>query len=298
MDTDNALAATETAIELIDAVAASLTAANLYFGHGTDNPTDEAAALVFHVMSLDHAGAADQYQEMVSAEHRQAAADLLRQRIASRRPLAYLLREAWFCGLPFMVDERVLIPRSPIAELIAEQFQPWLDSAAVRDVLEIGTGSGCIAIAAALAFPDARVTATDISSDALAVAAANVERHGVSDRVRLVRTDHAYGLTDKFDLIVSNPPYVPQSEMAELPAEYTHEPPLGLVSGGDGLDSARRILQDAPKLMRPGAILVLEVGAQWQALEQAFPALPFTWLEFEYGGTGVALLHADDLGVQ
>ena len=164
-------------------------------------------------------------------------------------------------------------------------------------ILEIGTGSGCIAIAAALALPKARVTATDISPEALAVAATNVERHGVVDRLALVQTDHLDGLTGAFDLIVSNPPYVPSLEMSELPAEFGHEPLLGLVSGGDGLDSARRILQDAPKLMHSGSILVLEVGAQWQALEKAFPSLPFIWLDFEYGGIGVALLHATDLGV-
>jgi len=210
-------------------------------------------------------------------------------------PLPYLLGEAWFAGLPFNVDERVLIPRSPIAELIAERFEPWLDAASVENILEIGTGSGCIAIACALAFPGARVTATDISASALEVAASNLRRHAVEERVRLIETNLADGVAGSYDLIVSNPPYVPSDEMGQLPSEYSHEPAVGLVSGGDGLDSARRILQDAAQLMRPKGILVLEVGAQWQALEEAFPSLAFTWMEFDYGGVGVALLRAEDL---
>ena len=297
MDAEGLISAATTVRQLIDAVNSMLSDADLYYGHGTDNAADEAAALVFHVMSLDHAGAASQYEIAVDEGDRQAALRLAELRAGSRKPLAYLLGEAWFCGLPFNVDERVLIPRSPIAELISDRFEPWLDANRVENVLEIGTGSGCIAIAAALSLPTARVTATDISPEALAVAATNIERHGVSDRLALVQTDLVDGLTGTFDLIVSNPPYVPSPEMPELPAEFSHEPALGLVSGGDGLDSARRILQDAPKLMHSGSILVLEVGAQWQALEKAFPSLPFIWLDFEYGGVGVALLHATDLGV-
>jgi ribosomal protein L3 glutamine methyltransferase len=285
-----------TAGELIAAVEISLASADLYYGHGTETPRDEAAALVFHAMALDHNGTADLYAREATEEQRDDIAALVEKRVKTRHPLPYLLGEAWFAGLTFNVDERVLIPRSPIAELIADRFEPWLNPDSVRNILEIGTGSGCIAIACALAFPDATVTATDISAAALEVAAGNARRHDVQERIELVETDHVDGVSGQFDLIVTNPPYVPRDKMPLLPDEYKAEPSLGLVSGVDGLDSARRILQDAPKLMNHQGILVLEVGAQWQVLERAFPALPFTWLEFEHGGTGVALLHANDFG--
>ena len=252
---------------------------------------------MFTVMGLDHFGSADLYLTPVTAEIRERVAAFLRRRIESREPLPYLLREAWFCGLSFFVDKRVLIPRSPVAELIADRFEPWVEPDSIQRVLEIGTGSGCIAIACAKALPRALVTATDISAAALEVAELNILRHGVADRVRLVQTDHAEGRSGPLDLIVTNPPYVPQSEMADLPVEYAHEPELGLVSGRDGLDSARRILQDASRLLGPNGLLVLEVGSQWRMLERAFPMLPFTWLEFEYGGLGVAVLHARELAV-
>ncbi|MEJ2138431.1 MAG: 50S ribosomal protein L3 N(5)-glutamine methyltransferase [Gammaproteobacteria bacterium] len=281
--------------DLIRAAAALFEDAGLFYGHGTDNALDEAAALVFHVLELDHAAGPEIYEARPTAAQRERIAQLAEQRVSTREPLAYLTGEAWFAGLPFHVDRRVLIPRSPIAELIEARFEPWIDASRVQRILEIGTGSGCIAVALARAFPAARITATDISADALEVAAANARRHGVESRITLVQTDHADDISGAFDIIVSNPPYVPSMEMAELPDEYRHEPALGLVSGSDGLDSARRILQDAPRLMRPDAILVLEVGAQWHELEQAFPALPFTWLEFERGGIGVGLLHAADL---
>jgi len=286
----------QTAGELIQQVAQVFADADIYFGHGTDNPLDEAAALVFHVMGFPHTGSSDLYAVSASSEQRQRVSELAALRVDSRTPLPYLLKEAWFAGLPFSIDERVLVPRSPIAELILEGFEPWLQLTGTGcRILEIGTGSGCIAIACALAFPEAEVTATDISAEALEVAAINVSRYGLGRRVQLVETDHTAGLKGPFDLIVSNPPYVPADEIAELPREYEREPLLGLVSGSDGLDSARRILQDAPSLMHADSVLILEVGAQWEALERAFPELPFTWLEFEQGGTGVALLHAADL---
>jgi ribosomal protein L3 glutamine methyltransferase len=285
----------DTAGRLIERVAAYFEAADLFFGHGTDNPVDEAAALVFHVMGLDHAGDAGQYEIAASPDQQAAMARLAQARVATRTPLPYLLGEAWFAGLPFHVNPDVLIPRSPIAELIAERFDPWVDPDRVRRILEIGTGSGCIAVACALAFPAARVVATDISAAALAIAYQNCLRHHVSERVRLVLTDHAAGLTDAFDLVIANPPYVPEAELAQLPAEYRHEPGLALASGADGLDSARRILQDAAQLLAPAGVLVLEVGAQWEALQAAYPRLPFNWLEFEYGGVGVGLLTAESL---
>jgi len=277
--------------DLVLAVAAELEAAGLFYGHGTDNPHDEAAALVFHVLDLSH-DREDAYDQPVSSGQQAQVKAMLAQRIESRKPLAYLLGEAWFCGRPYFVDERVLVPRSPIAELIADRFQPWVAPDSVRRILEIGTGSGCIAIACALAFPEAEVVATDISPEALEVAARNVSRQQVESRLELVRTDHADGISGQFDLLVSNPPYVPSGEARELPVEYGHEPSLGLYSGSDGLDSARRILQDASRLLSPQGVLVLEVGAQWQALEQAFPQLPVIWLEFANGGEGVGIIEA------
>ena len=279
----------------IEAVACELDGANLFYGHGTGNPRDEAAALVYFVCGLEHDGDPSVYDRQISDSERMALLRLADERINTRKPLAYLTGEAWFAGLRFHVDERVLVPRSPIAELIAERFSPWLDAAGVRRILEIGTGSGCIAIACAYAFPDAEVIATDISAGALTVAAANVADHDLDGRLHLVRTDHAEGVEGPFDLIVSNPPYVPDAEEAGLPAEFGHEPALGLFSGTDGLDSARRILQDAPLLLRDRGVLALEVGAQWDVLEQAFPELPFTWVEFGIGGEGVALISRADL---
>lgn len=285
----------ETVGQLINSVGHAFDQAELCYGHGTDNSTDEAAALVFHVMALDHAGSADIYAREVSSKQREKVQALMQQRIESRVPLAYMLGEAWFAGLVFHVDERVLVPRSPIAELIADRFEPWIDSSSVQAILDVGTGSGCIVVACAVKFPAATLIATDISPGALEVAQLNIQRHRLSDRVQLVETDLMDGVQGSFDVIISNPPYVPDKQRAELPAEFMHEPALGLFSGADGLDSARRILQDAPKLLSAKGILVLEVGAQWQALEQAFPVLPFTWLEFEHGGEGVAVLNAADL---
>jgi ribosomal protein L3 glutamine methyltransferase len=281
--------------QLIDDIGRGFARAELFYGHGTDNPYDEAAALVFHVAGLEHSGSADLYEHEVTPEQNEQAQALSQTRIETRRPLAYLLKEAWFAGIPFAVDERVLIPRSPVAELIADRFEPWVNPDRITSILEVGTGSGCIAIACALEFPEAAVTATDISSEALEVARLNTDRYQLAERVRLVETDLLSGIEGSFDIIISNPPYVPDQEQAELPSEYLHEPALGLFSGADGLDSARRILQDAPRLMSADGILVLEVGAQWQALGQAFPSLPFIWLEFEHGGEGVAVLQAADL---
>ena len=269
--------------------------AELFFGHGTDNARDEAAALVFHVLGLEHGGAPGNYAEPVSEGQRLEVLGLAARRVQERKPLPYLLGEAWFAGLNFMIDERVLIPRSPIAELIATRFEPWLDAGRIRSILEVGTGSACLAIACASAFPGAKVVATDISADALAVARINVAKHDVAGRVQLVEADHLDGIRGTYDLIIANPPYVPRDEMAALAAEYRHEPALGLVSGADGLDSARRILQDAPGLLNADGLLVLEVGAQWQAIEEAFPDLAFTWPEFEHGGIGVAVVQAADL---
>lgn len=268
----------------------------LWFGHGSDNSFDEAAELVFFATGLRHEDAADVYPLRLTAAQRDAALDLFERRVRERIPAAYLTRRMWFAGHEFYVDERVLVPRSPIAELIEARFRPWIDASAVRRVLDIGTGSGCIAIAAALAIPDAAVDAADISTDALAVASLNIERHGVQSRVRTVRSDVFDALAgERYDVIVSNPPYVGDVELAGLPDEYRREPVAGLHGGRDGLDIVRRILAGAAKHLQPHGVLIVEVGNSEEALIRAYPKAPFTWLEFERGGGGVFLLTVQQL---
>lgn len=288
--------ASDTVAGLIDSCARRLARAGVYFGHGTVNARDEAAALVFHVMGLDHADAVRAYQLGVAPPVRARIEALLDERISSRRPLPYLTGEAWFAGLPFHVDERVLIPRSPFAELINLRFEPWLEADAISRILEIGTGSGCIAVALALAFPGSRVTATDISAPALAVAALNVERHGVGDRVEIVQADLFDGLEGRrFDLIVSNPPYVSEQDIPTFPPEYSHEPRLALASGADGMETPARILHHAARFLTPEGWLALEVGAGISALEARFPTVPFLWPDLLNGGEGIALVSAAEL---
>jgi ribosomal protein L3 glutamine methyltransferase len=284
--------------DLIRCGARAFERARLAYGHGMDNATDEAAALVFHALDLDHAQAAAAYG------HRPVAADVERvlalfdARIARRVPAAYLMGRMWFAGLEFEVDERVIIPRSPFAELVHSGFAPWIDAARVRRILDIGTGSGCIAIACALAFPEATVDAVDVSPLALEVASRNVARHGVGDRLRLLQGDVYEPVDDSsYDLIVSNPPYVSDREMNALPREYRHEPELALRAGVDGLDVVRRILAGAPRHLTPDGALFVEVGDSDQRVMEAFPGLPFTWLEFEHGGGGVFLLRGGDFEV-
>ncbi len=281
--------------DLIEKLSAQLESAGVFFGHGTGSAFDEAAALVFHVAGLSHDAAPGAYEQPVTDAQLAAVDALLRRRIGERMPLPYLTHEAWFAGLRFYVDQRVLVPRSPLAELIASRFTPWLGRRTAGRILELGTGSGCIAIACAAAFPECRVIATDISAAALQVARINVARHRMQGRVQLVQADLYAGLSGDFDLIVSNPPYVPDNALEGLPAEYHHEPRLALASGVDGLAAARTILQDAASHLSPAGMLALEVGSGWQALERAFPAVPFIWPELESGGEGIALVHRADL---
>lgn len=281
---------------LIDAGTRRLARARVYFGHGTDNARDESAALVLHALKLPHAASGALYRRRVGAAAAQRARALIARRIRERIPAAYLTGVTGFAGLRFCVDPRVLIPRSPIAELIERGFAPWLEPARVRRVLDLGTGSGCIAIAAARALPRARVDAVDISAAALAVAATNVRRHRLKSRVRLRRSDHFRALRGRtYDIIVSNPPYVGARELARLPPEYRHEPRVALAAGRTGLDSVRVILREAAGHLRPRGLLVVEVGNSEHALRRAFPRLPFVWLAFERGGGGVFLLTREQL---
>jgi ribosomal protein L3 glutamine methyltransferase len=285
-----------TAGDLIASVERRLKRAGVFFGHGTDNARDEAAALVFNAMQISHDAAATALRRRASAAQYQRVESLLERRIAERVPLAYLTHEAWFAGLRFYVDERVLIPRSQFAELIERRFAPWIDPRAVKRLLDLGTGSGCIALAAAKAFARARVDAVDIDRGALEVAAINRRRLRLTRRVRLIESDHFAALSgESYDIIASNPPYVGMREMRGLPSEYRHEPRLALESGREGLDSVGIILASAASYLRPRGLLVVEVGNTERALSRAYPRLPFTWLDFERGGGGVFLLTREQL---
>lgn len=271
--------------------------AGLFFGHGSDNAFDEAVYLILHTLHLP----LDRLEPFLDASltHGEAEAvqAMLERRIRERLPAAYLTREAWLAGHRFYVDERVIVPRSFIAELLQDQLAPWLDDAdAVTRALDLCTGSGCLAILAALAFPGADIDAVDLSPDALAVAEKNVADYGLAGRITPIKSDLFAALGDRsYDLILSNPPYVNAASVATLPPEYRAEPALALGSGEDGLDATRRILAQAKAHLKPGGLLVVEIGHNRDALEAAYPTLPFTWLDTAGGDQFVFLLRREEL---
>ncbi len=281
--------------DLLRYASSRFAASELFYGHGTDNVWDEAVQLVMRSLHLPLENNTLFLDARLTRDERQLILERIERRINDRIPVAYLLGEAWFMGLPFLVDERVLVPRSPFAELLEAGVQPWLSDQPVNRVLDLCTGSGCIGIAAATVFEDAEVDLADISEDALAVARSNIAMHELDDRVRAVRSDVFDGVEGRYDLILSNPPYVDAADLAAMPEEFRHEPVLGLAAGEDGLEIAHRILAGAAGHLNPGGLLIVEVGNSWPALEAAYPELPFIWLEFEQGGDGVFLLSAEDL---
>jgi ribosomal protein L3 glutamine methyltransferase len=272
-----------------------LTQEQAFCGHGTDSLWDEVVHLVFSSLHLPWNTDQRVLDARLTREERKRLVEQIEKRSRDKIPNAYLLNEAWFCDLPFYVDQRVLIPRSPIAELIQHEFEPWLAGRNVTHILDLCAGSGCIGIACALTFPEANVDLVDISSDAIAVAQINIEKHAVQAQVKVIESNLFGGLTQRYDIIVSNPPYVDAVEMAALPAEYRHEPVLGLAAGEDGLDIAHRILREAKNYLTDNGLLIVEVGASEEALINAYPEVPFTWLEFANGGSGVFLLTAQQV---
>ena len=286
-------------LALIEAGAQQLTQAGVAFGHGTSNAFDEAAWLVLWKLGLpldDLDGVADQ---PVAPAQVQAVNDLLAQRIATRKPAAYLTQEAWLQGVPFYVDERAIVPRSFIAELLADpDLSDSLDSWLAPDthrVLDLCTGNGSLAVLAAMVYPDVTVDAADISAEALAVARINVDRHNLQDRITLLTSDGLAGVGGPYDLILCNPPYVNAASMAALPAEYLAEPGLALAGGADGMDFVRRLLHDAPARMTPQGVLVLEIGNERAHFEAAFPHLEPVWLDTSAGEDQVLLLTREAL---
>ncbi len=269
--------------------------AGLFYGHGTDNAWDEAVQLIMPSLHLPWDSPPDLLNSRLTLSERRHLVEVIERRIEERIPAAYITGKAWFAGLEFYVDERVLVPRSPLAETIAQEFQPWLQGYPAR-ILDLCTGSGCIGIACAHTFVDAEVVLSDISADAIAVANRNIGLHHLSDQVTAVESDLFAGLQGQvFDLIVSNPPYVNAEDLAAMPEEYQAEPALALGSGDDGLDFTRRLLGEAREHLSDNGLLVVEVGNSWPTLEAVFPRVPFTWLEFEQGGHGIFVLTAEQL---
>ncbi|VAW45829.1 Ribosomal protein L3 N(5)-glutamine methyltransferase [hydrothermal vent metagenome] len=272
--------------------------ANLFFGHGTDNAFDESKVLTFYALNLPWEVPDNYWHSRLTLLEKQKVTELFKHRIESRKPAAYLTGEAWFAGMRFKVNESTLVPRSPIAELIAQRYEPWVDPDRVTKVLDLCTGSGCIGIASLLVFPNATVDLVDISTEALAVAHQNIELYGLQDVAFAIESDLFSALKGKqYDLIVSNPPYVDQIEMDALPAEFQKEPRLGLEAGKDGLDLVRKILAKAASYLKEDGVLIVEVGVSQYYMEASYPELPLFWFEFEQGGEGVFAIQKSELEV-
>jgi ribosomal protein L3 glutamine methyltransferase len=268
----------------------------IHFGHGTTCAWDEAVCLLSFALDLPPSPGRSVLAQVLSMDEQLKIKALFERRISERIPAPYLTGQAWFCGLPFIVDQRVIIPRSPIGALIGERFQPWCKTQPIQ-ILDLCTGGGCIGIACAYAFQDAQIVLTDISADAIAVATMNIAGHDVGDRVTAVVSDLFAGLDSekRFDLIVSNPPYVDLDDLASMPEEYQYEPALALASGNDGLDFTRRLLREAEHYLTQDGVLVVEVGNSSQALGLAFPKVSFVWIDFDEGDGGVFMLTREEL---
>ena len=285
---------------LIRETANKFNESNLTFGHGTDNAIDEAAYLIFGYLNLNHDEAEEAYQKAISNEDLREIDKLIDCRINQNCPVAYLIKKAWFAGLEFFVDERVLVPRSPLAELIINKIRPWADDKLMTRALDMGTGSGCIAIALRKFFPDIEIDAIDYSPEALQVANINLKQHEMTDCINLIESNlfsnlPEYHYSNCYDLIISNPPYVDEVDISNMAPEYHHEPILGLASGKDGLESVKILLRESCKYLRENGLLIVEVGNSRQALEEFYPAIPFIWIDFMLGGEGVFLLMKSDL---
>lgn len=267
----------------------------LFYGHGTDNPWDEAISLVTHCLNMPPQVTSEQAQCRLITDEKLSIAKLLHRRILERKPLAYLTNQAFFAGMPFYVDERVLVPRSPLAEMIEHRFAPWNKIEEPQRILDLCCGSGCIGIASLQAFPDAQLDLADLSRDALDVAEINIDQHGLWQQVAAIQSDLFNELQPGYDLIVSNPPYVDEEDLSAMPDEYQHEPAMGLGSGVDGLDITRKILAHAADYLNDGGLLVVEVGNSCVHLDEAFPEVVFNWVEFERGGHGVFVVTKEEL---
>jgi ribosomal protein L3 glutamine methyltransferase len=286
----------ETIIDFIRYGASRFAGAELTFGHSYDNALDESTHAVLQTLHLPHDLSPNYGHAKLTAAERKRVLALFERRVRERTPIAYLTGEAWFAGLKFKCDERALVPRSPIAETIMNGFSPWLEGVEVRRALDLCTGGGCIGIAMAAHNPNWDVDLADVSDDALALARENIHFHNVENRVRAVKSDLFSALKgEKYDLVVSNPPYVTLREFAALPPEYDHEPELGLKAGDDGLDFALRILAEAPAHLNDDGVLIVEVGESEHALTQRLPKLPLDWIEFDVGQMGVFVIARDEL---
>ncbi|OQY56659.1 MAG: ribosomal protein L3 N(5)-glutamine methyltransferase [Candidatus Parabeggiatoa sp. nov. 2] len=274
--------------------------AQLFFGHGTDNAIDEAIVLVSHALHLPPEIPDILWHARLTYSEKLAVLECLNKRVQQRIPAPYITHEAWFAGLRFYVDQRVLIPRSPMAELIEQRIEPWIDANRVKQMLDLCTGSGCIAIASAmLAFPYAQIDAVDVSSEALEVAQQNIKRYGLEQRVQTVYSNLFSSLAGRhYDLIICNPPYADAQEMQAMPDEYQHEPRIGLEAGKDGLFLVGQILREAAQYLTPHGVLIVEVGLSQTRLIEQYPDVPFTWIDFQRGGEGVFLLTAEQLQLQ